>query len=129
MGENGKIVFKAVKDVTFDAGSVTTASGAANGVNGGSITVEGQNITNAGVTQANAGDNASAGSISMVAQNVLALEDTSRTEARGASVNSSGGNLYFYSYGDAFAKPGQVIDVSGGTISGRGGTLNSALPA
>ena len=36
MGENGKIVFKATKDVTLDAGSVTTA----NGVQGGSITIQ-----------------------------------------------------------------------------------------
>ncbi|MGE4110739.1 MAG: filamentous hemagglutinin N-terminal domain-containing protein [Burkholderiales bacterium] len=36
MGENGKVVFKAVKDVTLEAGSKTTA----NGLQGGSITVQ-----------------------------------------------------------------------------------------
>ena len=41
VGENGKIVFKAIKDVTLDAGSVTTASGP----QGGSVTVQAENGT------------------------------------------------------------------------------------
>ncbi len=41
MGENGKIVFKAVKDVTLEAGSVTTA----NGPDGGSVTAQAETGT------------------------------------------------------------------------------------
>lgn len=41
VGENGKIVFKAIQDVTLDAGSVTTASGP----QGGSVTVQAENGT------------------------------------------------------------------------------------
>ena len=41
MGENGKIIFKAVKDVTLDAGSVTTA----NGTDGGSVTAQAETGT------------------------------------------------------------------------------------
>lgn len=41
LGENGKIVFRAVRDVTLDAGSITTASGA----QGGSVTVQAETGT------------------------------------------------------------------------------------
>ncbi|MBI4192377.1 MAG: filamentous hemagglutinin N-terminal domain-containing protein [Betaproteobacteria bacterium] len=121
VGQNGEILLRATQNTTLDAGGVISASGTANGVGGGNITVEGGTVTNAGTVQANAADNATAGNISMVAQNDLTLASTSRIEARGADVNSNGGTVYLYGFGDAYAQNGQVIDLSGGLTSGNGG--------
>src|SRR3989304_6042495 len=77
VGQNGEILLKATNNVQLDAGGVIAASGTANGIGGGNITVEGGTVTNAGTVQANAADNATAGNISMVAQNDLTLESTS----------------------------------------------------
>ncbi len=122
MGENGRIQFKAVKDAVLGAGSVTSASGAGAGISGGSVLIEGGNVVSAGTLAANAGDHADAGSVTVVAQRELRLESGSRIEARGADYGSRGGRVYLYSHGDAFAEPGQVIDISGGVFSGHGGS-------
>jgi hypothetical protein len=91
-------------------------------VNGGGIRVIGDFIRNRGTIRANAADYSSAGSISAIAQQELTLEQTSRIEAKGSQVDSRGGDIYLYSHGNAQAKDGQVIDISGGTVSGDGGT-------
>ncbi|MGH8619553.1 MAG: filamentous hemagglutinin N-terminal domain-containing protein, partial [Burkholderiales bacterium] len=122
MGENGKIVFKATQDVILAQGSVTTASGTASGAGGGSVSIEGATVTNNGTVRANAGDNATAGNVSMIAQDTLLLSGTSLVEARGADVLSNGGSVYLYSSGNAYAQNGQVIDFSGGLTSGNGGS-------
>ena len=121
MGENGRIVFRATKDVALEAGSVTSASGAAAGAGGGDIHVEGAHIVSAGTIEANAADHAAAGSVTMIAGRELTLEASSRIEARGNMHDSQGGRVYLYSHGDARALPGQVIDISGGVFSGHGG--------
>src|SRR5262249_15383440 len=78
VGENGKIVFKAVKDVTLDAGSVTTASGPT----AGSIKIEaetGKSVV-AGVVEANA-TAGRGGTIDVSGQQGVSIEATGRLSA------------------------------------------------
>jgi filamentous hemagglutinin family protein len=110
-GEDSNIVNSGTLDVTSQT----------EGVSGGSVNVAADYIDNIGKIIADAADYAQAGSISLVANKELSLEDTSLISARGKDIESSGGNVYLYSYGDAYAKAGQTIDISGGSISGNGG--------
>lgn len=91
------------------------------GVDGGKIKIAGEIITNAGTIKANGEDQATAGDINMIAQKELTLDPTSLVEAKGKDINSHGGNIYLYSHDNAYAKSGQTIDFSGGSISGDGG--------
>ncbi|MBN2270649.1 MAG: filamentous hemagglutinin N-terminal domain-containing protein, partial [Sedimentisphaerales bacterium] len=111
----------AIEGATVDnSGSLDVSSRTAR-MNGGNISITGGYIKNWGTIRANAADYSKAGNISVVAQQELTLEQTSRVEAKGREVDSRGGDIYLYSHGSAQAKNGQVIDVSGGTISGDGG--------
>lgn len=110
-GENSKITNSGTLDV----------SSTADGVDGGSVNVSADYIDNIGKIIADAADYSQAGNISLVANKKLSLEDTSLISVAGKDIESSGGNVYLYSYGDAYAKGGQTIDISGGTISGDGG--------
>jgi len=80
-----------------------------------------KSITNAGTIRANAQDYTKAGDIEVVAGKTLTLASTSRIEAKGKDIESAGGKVYLYSYGDAKAFDGQTIDISGGSVSGDGG--------
>ena len=84
-GENGKIVFKATKDVTLDAGSVTTA----NGPTGGSISIQADTgkATIAGTVEAN-GTQGKGGTIAVAGQQGVAVEPTARITANGTEGGS-----------------------------------------
>ncbi|MDO8282036.1 MAG: hypothetical protein Q7U10_05345, partial [Thermodesulfovibrionia bacterium] len=119
---NGKIVLDGGDSGIVENNGIITASAAEAGADGGDIQISGDVISNAGTITADAGDNATAGNIDVIADSLLTLEGTSRLSARGADVNSDGGDIYLWSDDDAFALAGQVIDISGGTTSGNGGT-------
>ncbi|MCM8770539.1 MAG: filamentous hemagglutinin N-terminal domain-containing protein [Candidatus Omnitrophica bacterium] len=79
-------------------------------------------FTNSGTLRANAADYTKAGNIEVRAGKTLTLAPTSRIEAKGKDVASEGGKVYLYAEGNAVAKAGQTIDISGGTISGDAGS-------
>ena len=111
VGENGKIVFKAVKDVKLEAGSVTTASGPT----AGSITVEAQagNVTVAGTVEANA-TSGRGGNIDISGLQGVTVEATGRISASGVE----GGKIALSSG----AGPVEVSGlVSAEASAGRGG--------
>ncbi|MBI4826716.1 MAG: hypothetical protein HY807_09920, partial [Nitrospirae bacterium] len=119
---NGRIVLDGGDSGIVENSGTITASAAEAGANGGVVTITGDVIRNSGNITADAGDNATAGDIDVIAGSLLTLEGTSRLSARGADINSDGGDIYLWSNDDAFALAGQVIDISGGTTSGNGGT-------
>lgn len=112
-GENGKIVFKAVKDVRLEAGSTTTA----NGPTAGSVTVEAQTgkATVAGAVEANA-HGARGGSVSVTGAQGVSIEAGGRISAGG----SEGGVVTLQSAAGDVAVAGQVL-VKG--EAGRGGDV------
>ena len=113
VGENGKIVFKAVKDVKLDAGSVTTASGPT----AGSITVEAQtgSATVAGTVEANA-TAGRGGSIDISGQQGVTIEATGRISANGVE----GGSITLNSPAGSVQVAGQV---SAEASAGHGGRV------
>ena len=95
VGENGKIVFKATKDVSLAAGSSTTA----NGPSGGSISIQSDTGTAsiAGVVEAN-GTQGKGGAISVAAPVAVTIAPTARVSANGTeggsvTLASSGGSV------------------------------------
>ncbi|MDD5044781.1 MAG: filamentous hemagglutinin N-terminal domain-containing protein, partial [Candidatus Omnitrophica bacterium] len=78
-------------------------------------------LANSGTIRANASDYTKAGNIEATSGKTLTLAPTSRVEAKGKDIESTGGNVYLYSNKDAIAQAGQTIDISGGTVSGDGG--------
>ena len=145
-GNAGQIKLTAPDGVIMNSGSIEAKSGAiivdgsnirnsgiidasssTAGVNAGNIRVTGDEISNEGTIRTNANAHSQAGNIDVIAQQRLTLEGSSLIEAQVADVDSSGGDIYLYSYGDAYAKDGQIIDISGGETSGDGGRGESAL--
>ncbi len=117
VGENGKIVFKATKDVKLEAGSVTTASGPT----AGSIKVEAQTGTAvvAGTVEANA-TAGRGGSIDVSGQQGVTVEPTGRVSAGGST---AGGTIALNSSGGPVRVAGQL---SADASSGRGGQVTIA---
>src|SRR5690349_1875961 len=113
VGENGKIVFKAVKDVKLEAGSTTTASGPT----AGSIKVEAETgkATIAGTVEANA-TAARGGNIDVSGQQGVTVESTGRISANG----TEGGSVALTSSAGSVQVAGQV---SANASSGRGGQV------
>ncbi|MBL7131525.1 MAG: filamentous hemagglutinin N-terminal domain-containing protein, partial [Candidatus Omnitrophica bacterium] len=91
------------------------------GADGGTVEVVSGTFINNGLISANAHNYAVAGDINIIADELLQLQDESIIEARGKDVESLGGEVYLYSYGDVYAEGGQRIDISGGSLSGDGG--------
>ncbi|MFA5916267.1 MAG: filamentous hemagglutinin N-terminal domain-containing protein, partial [Burkholderiales bacterium] len=85
VGENGKIIFKATKDVTLAAGSSTTA----NGPSDGSIKIQSDTgaASIAGVVEAN-GTQGKGGSISVTAPVAVTVAPTARVSANGTEGGS-----------------------------------------
>ena len=79
VGENGKIIFKATKDVTLDAGSQTTA----NGPQGGSVTVQSETGTTlvSGAVEAK-GEEGKGGNVQLLG-NQVGLIDNATVDASG----------------------------------------------
>ena len=115
---NGRI---AIEGATVENSGVLDASSRTTRMNGGNISITGGYIKNWGTITANAADYSKAGNVTVVAEQELTLEQTSRVAAKGKDTDSTGGDIYLYSHGNAQAKIGQVIDISGGTVSGDGG--------
>ncbi|MBI2509927.1 MAG: filamentous hemagglutinin N-terminal domain-containing protein, partial [Betaproteobacteria bacterium] len=113
VGENGKIVFKATKDVRLEAGSVTTASGPT----AGSIKVEAQTgtATVAGTVEANA-TAGRGGNIEVTGQQGVTVEPTGRVSASGVE----GGTVALSSPAGAVRVAGNV---SADASAGRGGQV------
>ncbi|MBI3938634.1 MAG: filamentous hemagglutinin N-terminal domain-containing protein, partial [Betaproteobacteria bacterium] len=89
MGENGKIVFRAVKDVTLEAGSVTTASGPS----GGSVTVQSQTGTTLVAGSVEAKGLGSPPSEGGVAQSAGVVSSSEGGVAQSAGVVGKGGTV------------------------------------
>jgi filamentous hemagglutinin family protein len=121
VGENGKIVFKATKDVKLDAGSVTTASGPT----AGSIGVEAKTGTAivAGTVEANAAADRG-GSIDLSGQQGVTIDPRGRISATGINggtiaLNSSAGEVRVsgeLSASATGARGGSVV-VTGATLA------------
>ena len=113
-GENGKIVFKATKEVTLAAGSSTTA----NGPTGGSISIQsdGGKATVAGVVEAN-GTQGKGGTIAVAGQQGVAVESTARVTANGTeggsvTLTSAGGSVTIAAPVTANATVGRAGEVA-----------------
>ncbi|HEU0290188.1 MAG TPA: filamentous hemagglutinin N-terminal domain-containing protein, partial [Burkholderiales bacterium] len=113
VGENGKIVFKATKSVTLEAGSVTTASGPT----AGSVKVEAETGTAvvAGLVEADA-TAGRGGNIEISGQQGVTLESTGRLSANGVD----GGTVALSSTGGPVRVAGQI---SADASAGRGGQV------
>ncbi len=127
VGENGQILLKATKDVTLEAGSVTSA----NGPSGGAISIEAQDglLRTTGTIQANGlGSPPSEGGVAATADGVV--EGKGGTIAINAAWAGLGGTIS----ADG-ATQGGTIDVTAGglsladrvsatSLSGRGGDIS-----
>ena len=120
-GENGKIVFKATKDVALEAGSSTTASGPT----GGSISIQAESgkATIAGAVEA-IGTQGKGGTIEVAGQQGVAVESTARitasgTEGGSVTLNSTGGPVVVAAPVTANATAGRAgeVVVSAATIA------------
>ena len=91
VGENGKIVFRATRDVSLEPGSVTTASGPS----GGSIEVQSEGTTLVAGTVRATGSADSGGQVHVLGQNVGVIEQASidASGARGGGTVLVGGDL------------------------------------
>lgn len=81
LGENGKIVLKATRDVTLDAASVTTA----NGPGGGSVTVQSDSGTTLVSGNVEATGSAATGGTVQLLGNHVGLIDQARVNVSGAT--------------------------------------------
>src|SRR5262245_56994360 len=91
VGENGKIVFRATRDATLEAGSVTTASGA----QGGSIEVQAEGTTLVSGRVQATGDAGTGGQVSVLGERVGVIDRASidASGSRGGGTVLVGGDL------------------------------------
>ncbi len=116
--EDGRIVLKATKSATLEAGSVTSASGP----KGGMVTIQSGATTRvAGMVEAN-GTAGRGGNIEVSGQQGVTVEPTGRVRANGLE----GGTITLSAAGGSVQVSGQV---SADASSGRGGQVAIAAAA
>ena len=139
-GENGKIVFKATKDVTLEAGSTTTASGPTAGTI--SIQSETGKAVVAGTVEANAAQG-TGGTVAIAAPQGVTVESTGTIAANGieggsVSLSSTAGSVAVAGTLTANAATGRAGEValtaatsaslaSTGQVSASGGQGNGSV--
>ncbi|MBY0270150.1 MAG: filamentous hemagglutinin N-terminal domain-containing protein, partial [Burkholderiales bacterium] len=126
LGENGRIVFRAVKDVTLDAGSVTTA----NGPQGGSVVIQAEiGTTLVSGAVAATGSAGRGGSVQVLGQQVGLVGNASvdaSGQAGGGSVliggDYKGGNAAVQNAGATFIGTNALVRADAGA-TGNGGRV------
>ena len=92
----------------------------ASGDTGGQIAVSGNRIAQLGVVEAD-GTNGDGGGISLLSRESLLVSSQSRSSANASGEIGSGGEIVFYTSGNARFEQDAAVNARGGAVSGNGG--------